>query len=137
MLDASPRGPAESELRESREWYHAGAKAPARYWSLGALALSAGTGSLAGSAAGVALALFGLSSAGLAGLSLATFAVATLALPRGAGTDASRNLLGFCATPRKRTSKCRCGPVERPVEPTSPILRPRATTSPSFTRSFD
>src|SRR5689334_24510030 len=105
MLDAGPCGPAESELRESRECYHAGADAPARYSSLGALTLSAGTETLAGSAAGVAGALFGLSSTGLAALSLTTLAVATLLLPRGAGTDASRNLVGFCAEPRKRTSK--------------------------------
>ena len=25
---------------------------------------------------------------------------------------------GFCGTPFSRTSKCRCGPVERPVDPT-------------------
>ena len=44
---------------------------------------------------------------------------------------------GFCAAPLKRTSKCRWGPVERPVEPTSASLRPRCTMSPSFTKSFD
>src|SRR6185295_8450466 len=53
-----------------------------------------------------------------------------------AAFDAVRNLMGFCAAPRKRTSKCRCGPVERPVEPTSPSLRPRCTTSPSLTNSL-
>jgi hypothetical protein len=49
----------------------------------------------------------------------------------------TRNLEGFCGAPRKRTSKCRCGPVERPVEPTSPILRPRWTRSPSRTTSLE
>ena len=37
---------------------------------------------------------------------------------------ASRKRAGFCATPLWRTSKCRCGPVERPVEPTSAIFSP-------------
>src|SRR2546429_2073317 len=32
-----------------------------------------------------------------------------------------------------RTSKCVCGPVEFPVEPTSPISWPRFTRSPSLT----
>ncbi len=31
----------------------------------------------------------------------------------------SRNRAGFWGTPFKRTSKCRCGPVARPVEPTA------------------
>src|SRR5436190_11150324 len=112
MRDVGPCGPAERELRESRESYHAGANAPARYSSLAALPLSAGT--LPASVAGAGAAAFALSSASLA-FSLGALALATLLLPRAAGTDASRNLLGFCATPRKRTSKCRCGPVERPV----------------------
>ena len=33
-----------------------------------------------------------------------------------------RNLAGFCGTPFSRTSKCRCGPVDRPVEPTVAIF---------------
>ena len=54
-----------------------------------------------------------------------------------AGAEVTRNLAGFCAAPRKRTSKCRCGPVERPVVPTSPIFRPRCTRSPSRTTIFE
>ena len=90
MLDAGPCGPAESELRESRKCYHAGADAPAGYSSLAALPLSAGTlvASTAGEGSGAAA--FALSSAGLA-LSLGSLTVATFVLPRGAGTDASRN----------------------------------------------
>src|SRR5919201_2737210 len=67
----------------------------------------------------------------------AAAAAAVLAEARAGEMDASRNFVGFCAAPRKRTSKCRCGPVERPVDPTSAILRPRATTSPSLTKSFE
>jgi hypothetical protein len=40
-------------------------------------------------------------------------------------------------TSSTRTSKCRCGPVERPVEPTSAIRWPCLTMSPAFTSSFD
>ena len=47
----------------------------------------------------VSLATFALSLGGLALTAL------TLVLARAGGTDASRNLLGFCAAPRKRTSK--------------------------------
>src|SRR5439155_593243 len=36
-----------------------------------------------------------------------------------------------------RTSKCRCGPVERPVEPTAATRWPRSTRSPSFTNNCD
>ena len=35
--------------------------------------------------------------------------------------------LGSTAAPRRRSSKCRCGPVERPVEPTRPMSAPAAT----------
>ena len=39
------------------------------------------------------------------------------ALVAGNQLGARRNRAGFCGTPFSRTSKCRCGPVERPVEP--------------------
>ena len=48
-----------------------------------------------------------------------------------------RNLLGFKGIPFSRTSKCRCGPVERPVEPTFAITWPFITTSPTLTRLLD
>ena len=35
---------------------------------------------------------------------------------------ACRNRAGFCGTPLRRTSKCRCGPVDRPVVPTSQLV---------------
>jgi len=37
------------------------------------------------------------------------------------------NFDGFKASPLRRTSKCRCGPVEKPVEPTRPTRSPPAT----------
>jgi len=68
--------------------------------------------------------------------SIATFQV--ICTPRSISSRAaSRKRAGFCATPRKRTSKCRCGPVERPVLPLSAMRRPRCSTSPSFTSTFD
>ena len=40
---------------------------------------------------------------------------------------------GSTAAPRRRTSKWRCGPVERPVAPTRPTSSPDATRSPTPT----
>ena len=40
---------------------------------------------------------------------------------------------GSTAAPRRRSSKCRCGPVERPVEPTRPSSAPAATHWPRRT----
>ena len=48
---------------------------------------------------------------------------------RYAGARRSSQWCGSCAAPCLRTSKCRCGPVARPVAPTV------ATTSPARTRS--
>ena len=39
------------------------------------------------------------------------------------------------ARPATRTSKCRCGPVDRPVLPTRPTSVPVATSSPAFTET--
>ena len=33
-----------------------------------------------------------------------------------------RNSNGFCVTPLRVSSKCRCGPVERPVRPLTPTI---------------
>jgi hypothetical protein len=33
----------------------------------------------------------------------------------------------------RRTSKCRCGPVEKPLEPTRPTSAPAGTSAPSAT----
>lgn len=44
-----------------------------------------------------------------------------------------RKRVGFCCTPSTSTSKCRCGPVERPVLPTSAMRWPRLTRSPCLT----
>ena len=55
------------------------------------------------------------------------------ALVAGSQLGARRNRAGFCGTPFSRTSKCRCGPVERPVEPTAATFWPRTTRSPSST----
>ncbi len=48
-----------------------------------------------------------------------------------------RNRAGSCGTPPSSTSKCRCGPVERPELPTSASFWPRLTTSPLRTSTFD
>ena len=48
-----------------------------------------------------------------------------------------RNLFGFNGMPFSRTSKCRCGPVVRPVAPTCAIGWPFSTTSPTFTRLLE
>ena len=47
-----------------------------------------------------------------------------------------KNRDGFCGKPLCLTSKCRCGPVERPVLPTSAIFCPRTTTCPTLTISL-
>ena len=39
----------------------------------------------------------------------------------------SRPVSGFTCTPLAINSKCKCGPVESPVEPTSPITSPTLT----------
>src|SRR5688572_18564201 len=54
-----------------------------------------------------------------------------------AWVPSDRNLFGFKGMPFSRTSKCRCGPVVRPVEPTCAIGWPLSTTSPTLTRLFD
>ena len=57
---------------------------------------------------------------------------------RGRRRGAQRRLqAGLTAAPRRRTSKCRCGPVETPVEPTAPIRAPAATQAPRRTRIRD
>ncbi|MNT89179.1 hypothetical protein D3C72_2298610 [compost metagenome] len=50
---------------------------------------------------------------------------------------ASMNALGLIALSALRTSKCRCGPVERPVEPTLAIGVPVLTAWPSSLRKPD
>ena len=40
---------------------------------------------------------------------------------------------GSIAAPRPRISKCRCGPVERPVDPTVPMRSPTPMHSPRRT----
>ena len=52
---------------------------------------------------------------------------------RGARRGSYSAVRGSTAAPRRRTSKCRCGPVERPVLPTSPIRSPAPTDSPGET----
>jgi transcription-repair coupling factor (superfamily II helicase) len=52
---------------------------------------------------------------------------------QGAGSPPPRNRAGFWGTPCSSTSKCRCGPVERPVLPTSAMICPRRTMSPGLT----
>ena len=49
----------------------------------------------------------------------------------------ARDAAGSTAAPRRRSSKCRCGPVERPVEPTRPIGAPAATHCPRRTSMRD
>ena len=44
---------------------------------------------------------------------------------------------GATAAPRRRSSKCRCGPVEKPVEPTRPIGTPATTQVPGRTAIED
>ena len=44
---------------------------------------------------------------------------------------------GFTGAPLIQTSKCRCEPVEWPVEPTLAISSPAWTRSPTFTSSFE
>src|SRR5690606_5963695 len=44
---------------------------------------------------------------------------------------------GSRGSPSTRTSKCKCGPVELPVLPTSAMRWPRCTWSPSFTKIWD
>ena len=44
---------------------------------------------------------------------------------------------GSTAAPRSRSSKCRCGPVARPVAPTLPSSAPAATHWPRRTEIFD
>ena len=43
------------------------------------------------------------------------------------------NFNGFTCRPFCSTSKCTCGPVERPVEPISAMGWPRVTRSPTVT----
>src|SRR5579885_3690803 len=43
---------------------------------------------------------------------------------------------GSTTRPRYQTSKCTCGPVERPVEPTSEITSPACTRSPTCASSL-
>src|SRR6185312_4895060 len=49
------------------------------------------------------------------------------------GGRRSSSVAGFRYSPRQRTAKCRCGPVDRPVPPLSARSWPAATFSPSFT----
>src|SRR6185312_7449339 len=51
--------------------------------------------------------------------------------------SARRKRCGSCGMPSTSTSKCRCGPVERPVVPTSATTWPRLTRSPGLTRILD
>ncbi len=44
---------------------------------------------------------------------------------------------GFCACPFTRVSKCRCGPVQLPVQPTYPITWPCRTCAPCDTAKRD
>src|SRR4051794_15714773 len=98
MLDADPRRAGGERAPAKPRMLSPGASRPARYSSLGfTLSLTGLMLSLAGLL--LSLAAFALSLAGLAVIAV------TLVLPRAAGTEASRNLLGFCAAPRKRTSK--------------------------------
>ena len=59
--------------------------------------------------------------------------VVVRALVRNGQLVEARNRAGFCGTPFSRTSKWRCGPVERPVDPTLATRWPRTTRSPSPT----
>jgi len=60
------------------------------------------------------------------------------ALAAGAAPIASRTSeSGSTQSPSTLTPQCRCGPVERPVEPTRPIRCPLATCWPAFTSTFD
>jgi hypothetical protein len=45
----------------------------------------------------------------------------------------SVNDSGLTLIPDTLTPKCKCGPLDLPVEPTRPITLPFATSSPSFT----
>ena len=47
------------------------------------------------------------------------------------------NRTGLISRPFLITSKCTCGPVERPEEPISAILKPFSTVSPTETRIFE
>ena len=63
-------------------------------------------------------------------------------LRQGAGTfvrgraQRRTNDSGFIGRPSRSTSKCTCGPVERPVEPISATGSPRFTVCPGVTRIF-
>src|SRR5690606_37139063 len=90
----------------------------------------------ASAAAGTGAAAGGFAAAG-GGAGRAACTTSVLA---GAGCvlrPAARNFCGSCGTPCTSTSKCRCGPVERPVLPTSATAWPRLTRSPFFTSSLE
>src|SRR5262249_30854172 len=63
--------------------------------------------------------------------------------PRRRGAARARGVLdhrpsagaGSALAPRTVTSKCRCGPVEKPVVPTRPTRAPTETNSPGRTES--
>ena len=42
----------------------------------------------------------------------------------------------FTRAPEAFAPQCRCGPVTRPVDPTSPISWPRSTVSPTATSGW-
>jgi len=44
--------------------------------------------------------------------------------------------IGFFITPFTLTSKCRCGPVDSPVEPLRAITSPLFTSCPTLTKSL-
>ena len=50
--------------------------------------------------------------------------------PAAQGSEPARYCFGSTWPPRRSTSKCRCGPVERPVEPTIAMRSPGVTTAP-------
>src|SRR5690606_42073918 len=52
------------------------------------------------------------------------------------GHTRSTHCSGFVGARSTRISQCRCGPVERPVLPTSPIRSPRATRCPTATSTL-
>jgi len=54
-------------------------------------------------------------------------------LQRACKTYSTRKISGSTQVRFSPTDQCRCGPVTRPVAPTSPILSPRLTRAPGST----
>ena len=61
----------------------------------------------------------------------------SLLLPYSVRSPSPTSVNGSMRAPCARIAQCRCGPVTRPVAPTSPTTSPLSTMSPLFTSSRD